>query len=80
MTFDEAEANLERAILDYAQAAEERASLLTGWVMIGEFMDNDGTPELLAYAARSLPYWRINGMIEAAPDTIAYDYEDEGLE
>ena len=79
MTLEEAEANLERAILDYAQTAEERTALLTGWVIIGEFMDADGTPELLAYAARSLPYWRIDGMIDAASDAIAYETEDEDL-
>lgn len=80
MTFDEVEANLERAILEYTQVVEERPMLLTGWVVIGEFMDADGVPELLPYAARALPYWRINGMIEAAPDAIAYEREGEDLE
>ncbi len=80
MSLEDAEANLERAILEYAQAAEGGASLLTGWVVIGEFMDADGVPELLAYAARSLPYWRIDGMIDAASDVIVYETEDEDLD
>jgi hypothetical protein len=80
MTLSEAESQLESAILAYAQATEEPCSLLTGWVLVGEFMDPDGTPLLSAYASRGLPYWRINGMIEAGSAVICYDCEDEDFE
>jgi hypothetical protein len=80
MTFDEAEANLEKAILAFEKAATGEGSLLTGWVLIGEFMDSDGMPRLSAWAADGLPYWRIDGMIDAASDIVVYETEDEDLD
>jgi hypothetical protein len=77
MTLSDAEAKLEAAILAYSRAVEEGGTLLTGWVVVGEFMDADGTPLLSAWASRGLPYWRINGLIDAASDVVAYEYEEE---
>jgi hypothetical protein len=80
MTLPEAEAQLEEAILAYAKAIDEESTLLTGWVIVGEFMDFNGVPMLLAWASRGLPYWRIHGMIDSGSHMIAYDFEDEDLD
>jgi hypothetical protein len=80
MTVPEAEAQLEEAIRTYAKVMDESCILLTGWVLVGEFMDEDGNPLLASWASRGLPYWRINGMIDAAADAIEYSYEDEDLD
>jgi hypothetical protein len=85
MTDKDAEEALEQAIIRYEHAMAETPALLTGWVLIGEFMDANGVPHLSTYAANTLPYWRVNGMIQAASDEIVYigfdeiedEYEDE---
>lgn len=78
VTLEEAQQHLEHAILQYEQAAESEGALLTGWVVIAEFIDRDGHPHLSAYAAEGLPYWRIDGLIEAAPAVMLYAEEFEG--
>ena len=79
VTLQEAEQALEAAIAAYERAADGAGAILTGWVLVAEFMDHTGYPHLAAYAARGLPYWRIDGLIEAAPSAIAYseEFEDE---
>lgn len=78
VTFDEAEQALENAIMHYERTVEGEGAILTGWVIVGEFLDHGGQPHLAAYAARGLPFWRIDGLIEAAPTAIAYmeEYEE----
>lgn len=77
MANESAEQMLEQSILNYAQLSDDVHGMLTGWVVIAEFVDSEGVPKLGAYASSGLPYWRIDGMINAAPDEISYLTEDE---
>lgn len=79
MTLEEAERNLENAIADYERVSNGIGKILTAWVIAAEFIDEDGHPYLAAYAAKGMPFWRIDGLIEAAPQAILYaeEYEDE---
>ena len=77
VTHEEAEQALENALADYEKAANGIGKILTGWVVAAEFLDEDGQPYLAAYAARGMPFWRIDGLIEAAPQAILYTEELE---
>lgn len=77
VTLDEAERNLENAIADYEKAANGIGTILTGWVVAAEFIDGDGHPYLAAFAGRGMPFWRIDGLIDAAPRAILYSEELE---
>ena len=80
VTEDQAEQNLEQALVEYERAVDGEGTLITGWVVVAEFLTREGVPHLAAYASRGLPYWRIDGMIEAAHSTIAYAVEDEDID
>lgn len=68
---------IESAIINYEQAASESpASLLVGWVVIAEWVNADGEPELSAFAREGLPHWRISGLLDAAPEAMCYADED----
>lgn len=69
------EAALELAILAMEKSQQGDGVLLTGWVLIAEFIDEDGDPVLAGYARSNMPYWRINGMLDAGP--IAMEYAEE---
>lgn len=77
MANETAEQLLEQAILNYARVTEDDHGMLTGWVVVAESVDGDGVPKLSAFASQGLPWWRINGMIDAAPTQIGYMSEDE---
>jgi hypothetical protein len=79
MEHDQAERNIEQAIVDLEHSADGGGMILTGWVMVAEFIDKEGHPHLSAYAARGMPFWRIDGLIEAAPQAIVYteDVDEE---
>jgi hypothetical protein len=79
MSHKDAEGELENAITGFERETGSGAALLTGWVVVAEFMDPDGTPRLETWAAEGMPYWRINGMINAASDEVFYleEYDDE---
>jgi hypothetical protein len=47
-----------------------------GWVVIAEWIDEDGNPDLTAFAREGMPYWRINALIDSAPMEIVYDDDD----
>lgn len=68
---------LEAAILAYLREVYEDPAIVTGWVVIAEFVDSKGMPDLHAFAATGMPYWKINGMLDAAPGEIAYADDDE---
>lgn len=72
----DAEKQIENAILAYEKESEGEGVLLTGWVVVAEWINTDGEPELSAFAREGLPYWRINALLEAAPYEIIYDDED----
>jgi hypothetical protein len=78
VSIEEAERKLEEAILEYERATENSGVILTSWVLVAEFIDGDGYPSLSAYAARGMPYWRIDGLLDAAPSAIPYaEVEDD---
>jgi hypothetical protein len=77
VSLDDAERALENAIVEYEKATNEVGKILVGWVVAAEFMDEDGQPYLAAYAARGMPFWRIDGLIDAAPHAILYMEEVE---
>ncbi len=72
----DAESALEKAIRSYDKETEGTGALLTGWVVIAEWIDEDGNPDLTAFAREGMPYWRINALIDAAPMEIVYDDDD----
>jgi hypothetical protein len=71
------ESRIDDAVMAYLRETYEAPAILTGWVVVAEFVDIDGTPDLAAFASTGMPYWKINGMIEAAPHEMEYAYEDE---
>jgi hypothetical protein len=72
-----AEDAIEAATLAYLREVYDDPAIITGWVVIAEFVDSKGTPDLHAFAATGMPYWKINGMLDAAPSEIAYTYDDD---
>jgi hypothetical protein len=73
----EGESLLEAAMLKYLREIYEDPAIITGWVVVAEFVDSKGSPDLHAFAATGMPYWKINGMLEAAPHEIAYSDEED---
>lgn len=73
----EGESLIEEAILRYLREVYEDPAIITGWVIVAEFVDSKGNPDLHAFACTGMPYWKINGMLEAAPNEIAYSDEDD---
>jgi len=71
------ESALEQAIKAYDRETDGRGALLTGWVVIAEWIDENGQPDLTAFAREGMPYWRINALTEAAPMEIVYEDDDE---
>ena len=68
---------LESAMLAYLRENYDGVALVTGWVLIAEIMDAEAVPDLVGFAADNMTYWKINGLIEAAPHEIVYEEEDE---
>ena len=68
---------IEKGILQVLQDEYENAAIVTGWVIVAEFMTSEGTPDIHAFAADHMPYWKINGMLEAAPYEMNYAEEDD---
>lgn len=68
------------AIQAYLHDDYENAALLAGWVVVAEFVTTEGESSLTAFASDGLPYWRINGMLDAAPYEMGYVDEDEELD
>lgn len=74
----DAERMLEQAIIAHDRQIDGGNAILTGWVLIGEWIDADGQPAMSAYAREGMPYWRIDGLLSAAPDQFGYvDYDDD---
>ena len=70
------EKRVEDAILAYEKDSGGEGVLLVGWVVVAEWVNSDGHPELSAFAREGMPYWRIDALLEAAPNVIVYDEED----
>ena len=75
----EHETDLEQAIINYEKTVEGEGAILTGWVLVAEFIDHNGDPMLSSYARSGMPYWRITGMIDSIPSVMEYT-EDEDLD
>lgn len=73
----DAERRLEESIIAYDHEEASGNALLTGWVVVAEWIDADGAPNLTAFAREGMPYWRIDALLEAAPNEIIYGDEDE---
>lgn len=71
---------VDAAILTYLRATYEGAALLAGWVVVAEFVNTDGDPDITAFASDGMPYWRVNGLLDAAPYELGYVEEDEELD
>jgi hypothetical protein len=71
---------VDAAITAYLHAEYENAALLAGWVIVAEFITSEGEPDITAFAAEGLPYWRVNGLLDAAPYEMGYVGEDEELD
>jgi len=67
------EKQIEEAIVAYERESEGEGVLLTGWVVVAEWINADGEPELSAFAREGMPYWRIDALLEAAPYEMIYD-------
>lgn len=76
----EGEALVEAVILRYLREIYENPAIVTGWVIVAEFVDQSGTLALHSSAAYGMPYWKINGMIDAAPREMDYADDDDDLE
>jgi len=68
---------IESAVMMHLQQEYENAAILTGWVVIAEFMTAEGNPAIYAFAADHMPYWKVNGMLDAAPHEMGYMYAGE---
>ena len=79
MDYDDAAQRVESAVVELERAGNNEGAIITGWVVVAEFIDREGNPYLGCYAANGLPYWRVNGLLDAAPHVIGYleEYEDE---
>lgn len=64
---------LESAMLAYLRDNYDGVALVTGWVLVAEIMDADAVPDLVGFAADNMPYWKINGLIDAGRDVIEYE-------
>lgn len=73
----DAETQIENSIRAYEQEIGGDGALLTGWVVVAEWIDADGNPALSAFAREGMPYWRIDALLDAAPETMIYDEEDD---
>jgi len=72
---------LESAMLAYLRENYDGVALVTGWVLIAEIMDAEAVPDLVGFAAENMPYWKINGLLDAGRDVIEYDqYADVDVE
>ena len=67
-----AEKSLEKAIIAFDNESGNGNAILTGWVIIAEWIDEDGDPALSAYAREGMPYWRIDGLLSSAPNQFLY--------
>lgn len=75
----DAEQRIELAIRALEDEAGGEGVLITGWVVVAEWVDGDGSPTLSAYAREGMPYWRINSLVDCAPLEMIYDdeYDDD---
>jgi hypothetical protein len=74
------EQKIEQAIKAYDEETGGENALLMGWVVVAEWVDQDGEPNLTAFARERMPYWRIDALLQAGKDEILYADEDEWID
>ena len=68
---------IEKAIKAYDKDTGGDGALLTGWIVLAEWVDANGDPNLTAFARERMPYWRIKAILEEGPYLIVYDTDDD---
>ena len=71
------ERSLEDAIIHHDNEHDGGNAILTGWVLVAEWIDKDGEPNLTAYAKTGMPFWRIDGLLAAGENAMNYAPEVE---
>ena len=71
------EKELEAAIVNHDAECDGGNALLVGWVLVSEWIDKDGNPNLVSYAKEGSPYWRVEGLLQMGNLGFTYIPEDE---
>lgn len=72
----DAETQIETAIKAYEKESGGDGALITGWVVVVEWIDENGDPALSSFARENMPYWRIDALLDAGPEAMMYDDDD----
>lgn len=57
-----------------ALAEESNPIMVTGWMLIAEYMQADGSVQLGAFCS-DMPPWRLSGLMDAGTDALYAQYE-----
>lgn len=76
----DAETQIENAIKAYELESGGDGLLITGWVVVAEWIDENGDATLSAFARERMPYWRIDALLDAGPDALVYEDWDEDID
>ncbi len=68
---------LESAVYAHDKEHDGGNSLLVSWVVVAEWIDADGNPNLTSYAKTGVPFWRIDGLLSNAHEGLHYTIDDE---
>lgn len=69
------EKELEAAIVNHDAEYNGGNALLVGWVLVSEWIDKDGNPNLVSYAKEGSPFWRIEGLLQTG--NLGFNYATE---
>jgi hypothetical protein len=58
---------------------DEGPIMITSWVAFLEYVTEDGSPQLAAFAS-PMPPWRMTGMIEAGAELLIQEFEYEDFD
>jgi len=68
------------AVQAILSADEDGPVMITTWVVVCEYIDEDGAASVAAWASDD-PQWRINGLLGAAGDMLdVAEFDDEEIE
>jgi hypothetical protein len=68
---------LSNAITRHDKENDGGNSILVGWVVVAEWIDVDGDPNLTSYANTGMPFWRVDGLLSNGHEAMHYAVEDE---
>lgn len=66
----------EQSIVDIFREVLGQKVMITEWVTIVEFINEDGATQLAAFAS-DMPSWRLSGIVEAGHDMLIQEYDTE---